>query len=539
MNKVLIVDDESMIRKGLINVIDWKSIECEICGEAGDGIEGMELIKKVKPDIVITDIKMPGIDGLAMIKETKEIIPDGKIVILTGFRDFDYIQEAIKLGAFDYILKPSRIEDITSIVKRAVNEINIKKHKDEELNNLKMEFEKKIPVLRQKFLYDIMFKIIYRKEDIDEQLELYDLHMNNFILMMIETDEEEYENPISQYEKQLYQFGIINTFKESFEKDFTIYNIALTNHQIVFIVQPEEMREDTEETVFSNINNLKNIISNCFDFTITVSVSTWGKGIMELSQKMKEVSEAMQYKFYMGKNSVILFDDIKSFCKSADFSILDNCKETLLESVKAGNEKNVKLALDEIMECINKYSMDKDSVKVFYWNLINSVNSIPVLVNMKETQKLDDMYRMDVYKLIEKCSTAHELNDILEGAALKITSKINLFNQKTINSTLQRAIDYINNHYSESITLNDTAEYAYVSTYYLSRMFTKELGKNFVDYLNETKIEKAKEFLKNTQYKTYEIAEMVGVKDAHYFSKLFKKYTGTTPSEYRDGGILK
>lgn len=191
------------------------------------------------------------------------------------------------------------------------------------------------------------------------------------------------------------------------------------------------------------------------------------------------------------------------------------------------------------MECINKYSMDKDSVKVFYWNLINSVNSIPVLVNMKETQKLDDMYRMDVYKLIEKCSTAHELNDILEGAALKITSKINLFNQKTINSTLQRAIDYINNHYSESITLNDTAEYAYVSTYYLSRMFTKELGKNFVDYLNETKIEKAKEFLKNTQYKTYEIAEMVGVKDAHYFSKLFKKYTGTTPSEYRDGGILK
>jgi YesN/AraC family two-component response regulator len=131
--------------------------------------------------------------------------------------------------------------------------------------------------------------------------------------------------------------------------------------------------------------------------------------------------------------------------------------------------------------------------------------------------ELENMYKN--VSIIEK-----NKNEVLD---------INEDKPKIISATLRRAVEYINNHYQELITLNDVAEYTYLSTYYLSRMFTKELNKNFVDYLNEIRIEKAKEYLKDSRYKTYEIAEMVGIKDPHYFSKLFKKYTGNTPSEYR------
>ena len=108
--KVMIIDDEPIIRKGLRNIIDWKQYDCEICAEAADGVEGAELIRSLRPDIIFTDIKMPEVDGLSMIKEIRENISDCKIIILTGYRDFDYAQEAIKLGAFDFILKPSKIK---------------------------------------------------------------------------------------------------------------------------------------------------------------------------------------------------------------------------------------------------------------------------------------------------------------------------------------------------------------------------------------------------------------------------------------------
>lgn len=527
MFKVLIVDDEPIIRKGLKNIIDWNSMECEICGEASDGKDGMNLIDEVKPDIVITDIKMPGVDGLSMIKETKNIIPDGKIVILTGFRDFEYIQEAIKLGAFDYLLKPSRIEDINSVLKKAVEELKSQRCKDEEFENLKNEFKSKIPVLRQKLLYDIMYKIIYKPQEIMEQLKLYELNIVSFILIIVETDEIENEKNKSQFEKQLYQFGIINAFEENFNDDFIVYNIALSNNKVVFIVQPKEENAEFGEIVYKNVNNLKEVINSCFDFTITVSISSVGKGALDIPEKAKEAEEALAYKFYMGKNSVILFQDLKSLYRPTDLSILESYEKALIQSIKAGNEKNTKAALDEIFACVSENFTDKENVKIIYWNLISSINSISL--SSKVLDGKDDFYRA-----IQMCTDIGELNSLLSDIALKYVSRINSFNRKTINSTLEKAIEYIKLHYSESITLNEVAEYTYVSTYYLSRMFTKELGKNFVDYLNEIRIERAKEFLRQTDYKTYEIAEMVGVRDAHYFSKLFKKYTGMTPSEYKE-----
>jgi two-component system response regulator YesN len=143
----------------------------------------------------------------------------------------------------------------------------------------------------------------------------------------------------------------------------------------------------------------------------------------------------------------------------------------------------------------------------------------------------------EIFSTLDQCECISEFNDILSEIAIDMAHKINSYNRKTINSTLQKAIDYIRENYHESITLNDVAEHTYVSIYYLSRMFTKELGKNYVDFLNEVRIEKAKGYLRDSGYKTYEIAELVGIKDAHYFSKLFKKYTGVTPSEYKSGNL--
>lgn len=541
MFKVLLVDDEAIIRKGLKNIIDWRSLDCEVCGEASDGIEGMKLIKELCPDIVITDIHMPGVDGLSMIKEIRQAIHCcGKIIILTGYRDFEYIQEAIRLGAFDYVLKPSKIEDLTAIIKKALAELQLHSKLEDELSSLKKHFQSKVPILRQKLLYDIMFTVSLKRDEVLEELKLYGMKIDTFLVMVVETDEEEQGSSIkSQYERHLYQFGIINTFEEMMSDVFKVTSVPLNSKMVVFIVQPAEdttdgaFSENLVSNLYKDASNLQELVKNCFNFTVTISLSTIGRGPFELAEKTKEALEALDYKFYMGKSSIILYEDLKSFYKSTDFSVMENYEKQLVQNIKAGNEANTKAVLNDILRCINECKLDKDSIKKLYWNSINLIYSIPAAMHLGSEDRPWSKSITEIFGLVEQCDSLMELNRILEELAVGIAATINQYNQKTINSTLQKAMEYINRKYHEAVTLNEVAEHTYVSTYYLSRMFTKELGKNFVDYLNEVRIEKAKAYLKDSNYKTYEIAELVGIKDAHYFSKLFKKYTGITPSEYK------
>ena len=435
MHKVLLVDDEAIIRKGVKNIINWEALGCMVAGEASDGLEGMEKIREIKPDIIVTDIKMPGLNGLDMVQETKALIPMAKIVILTGYRDFEYLQKAIKLGAFEYILKPSKIEDITAVVKRAVSEIQEEKVKQEEIDNLKKSLEEKIPLIKQKLLYDLLFNINQRNKKLKSEMELCNFSVGKFILSIVEIT----ENDKLQYdEKLMYQQGIINSFLDIFSSPFNIEFFILSEYKIVFILQCDNDLKDFQGEVTHRLRELKEMICGCFNIKINTASSSVGEGALAIHEKMREVlkrTETVNSDFYQ--------EDIS------------------YDSIKELNKNNEEL--------IKSYNADKPS----------------------------------------------------EAESMKIV--------------IRKALEYMRNNYRETITLNDVAEHTYISACYLSRLFTKELGKSFVEYLSEIRIEKAKEFLKQDNYKTYEVAEMVGIKDAHYFSKLFKKCTGITPSEYKDG----
>ncbi len=539
MFKVMIIDDESIIRKGLRNAVNWKVFDCEVVGEASDGMEGYKLINQLHPDIIITDIKMPEVDGLTMLREIRDIIPQSKIIILTGYRDFDYAREAIKLGAFDFLLKPTKIEELNSVIKRAVKELKFQKDKDAEFGKFKKIFEQNIPILREKLLYNIMYEISTNDSEINANLEVLDLKIDKFTLIIAENEIEVKDDAkTEQYNKHLYQFGIINSFDEAFSDRFKVISISLDNNLIAFIVQPLEDSADCFDDISNKSTYIQEIIQNCFGFTITLAVSTEGEGALQLPDKLRECQEALEHKFYIGNNSVIFYKDMDSFFKYDDYSILEKNQKTLIEGIKTGNLIAVKGKLDEITSYIEQASdkIGMEYLKNYYWNTISLINNIRVSISVADNEKKADSKKDigSLYNMIQKCDNVKELNDLLEEIAISVASKVNSFNNKSIKLILRKAIDYLKEHYNEQVTLNEVARNIYVSTYYISRMFKKELGKNFVDYLNEIRIEKAKELLKDVQYKAYEIAEMVGIPDAHYFSKLFKKYVGVTPTEYRE-----
>lgn len=434
MYKVFLVDDEAIIRKGVKSIINWEELGCTVIGEASDGLEGMKKMEEMKPDIIVTDIRMPGVDGLDMIQDTKAVIPKSKIIILTGYRDFEYLQRAIKLGAFEYLLKPSKIEDITAVVRRAIHELQEDKAKQEEIESLKKSLQEKIPLIKQKLIYDLLFNINQKSSRLKSEMELCNFKVDKFVLSVVDID----KNENTQDDNLMYQQGIINAFLDVYSDSFNTEFFILSEHRIVFIVQCNDLLQDFQAEVTNKLDELKEIICGCFKISISIWSSSVGEGPLALHEKMEEVLKKVDRISNSPKEDTICYDSIKELNKNND------------ELIKSHNEEK---------------NIQEESVKVI----------------------------------------------------------------------IRKAVEYIRNNYRETITLNDIAEYTYVSSCYLSRLFTKEMGKSFVDFLSEIRIEKAKEFLRKDNYKAYEVAEMVGIKDAHYFSKLFKKYTGITPSEYKDG----
>ncbi|MBE6022285.1 MAG: response regulator [Cellulosilyticum sp.] len=536
MFKVLIIDDEPTIRKGLINIINWKKYQCEICGEASDGVEGLEKIQAHEPDIVFADINMPEINGLEMIKQAREIVPHCKFIILSGYREFSYMQEAIKIGAFDYILKPSSIEGICEVVRRAVMELKYQIDHQLEIKKLRKCFDESIPILKEKLLYDIIFQININEEEIKEAFKMYGVEIDEFIMIIIDMDSDTKKR--EPYQRQLYQFGIINTVEEMFTESYKVEKIVLNNRQIAFIISSDSDDELLEDTVYKKVHSVQQLVESCFDFTVSISISTKGYEVGELHKKMQECKNALSYRFYMGNSSIILYRDLNGFYQGQDHLAFDGIDKELCEIIKTGNEEDVKRILEKIAKKVVETNLDPEYIKTFYWNLIYEINMIRISIKNLEVQDRELSHDISsLYRLIDQATQVKELQSLLDEVAMSVVHRINRYNKKNINQILQNAIDYIRDHYTMSITLNELAEHTYVSTYYLSRMFKKELGKNFVEYLNEVRIEKAKELLKGNQYKTYEIAELVGIQDPHYFSKIFKKYVNMTPTEYKDSQL--
>ncbi len=535
MYKVLIIDDESIIRKGIKNIINWKQLDCEVCADACDGIEGIELIKTYLPEIIITDIHMPGLDGINMIKQVKDIVPNSKIIILTGYRDFDYVHEAIKCGAYDFLLKPTKIEELTSVLAKAVNEISEQEIKHQEVDRFRLLFEQSIPILRERLLHDIIYGINTNENEIIEKMKLFKIDIKNFVLVIMENDYDE-KSTSTQYDKHLCQFGIVNSFQEIFAEKYEVISIMLNKSRVGFIIQKADKSPIDISEVSERCGYLQEVITNGFGFTVTIAVSSNGVSAMELTEKHKECLGSLEYKSYIGNNAIIQYNDLNSFFRYEDYSTLDNYQKQLLESIKSGNESLVKVSTQNIFRYIAANNININYLKNFYYSTLSSINDIRITVLAAETDKKHEEGKdiASLLQLIEKCDSLEELNSLLEEVAFRIAAKVNNYNNRSIKLVLRKAIEYIHEHYNEQVTLNEVADSIYVSTFYISRMFKKELGKNFVDYLNDVRIEKAKELLKDVKYKTYEVADLVGISDPHYFSKLFKKHSGITPSEYRE-----
>lgn len=503
--KVLLIDDEPIIRKGLKNIINWEQFGCEVCGEAQNGDEGLLMIDNLCPDIVFTDIKMPEMTGLEMISEINQDKNNMKIIVLTGFRDFEYVKEALILGAFDFLLKPTKLADIKKVVGRAIAELDMQKGKNELISNLEKRYSKKLPLLREKFLYDIMMGIITNENEIAEAKKEFELDISNYIVLLASTGMEG---------AKVINYGALHTFCEMLGEDYVLIPVGITNKKSAFIVDTP----DDVELLYSKCLQLQKMMRDSFDMYICIAVSEPTVGIEKILMSYTQCQKAERLMGVMGEGAFMLYSDIKNNAEKYTDTKLLGIGRLILDSLKSGAQDEEAWYITDLeAELKRRDTLGEHERKIVLQIIDNIFEAVPdISVVVDRTQ--------DVFTLVGSLRK-------LYGSAASQNIKASQNNMKLI---LKKAIIFLEENYYKSITLRQVADAVYVSPFYISRMFTRQLGKTMTEYLNDIRIKKACELLKDVEYKVYQVGEMVGIPDAHYFSRIFKKQMSVTPSDYRN-----
>lgn len=539
MYKLLLVDDEEEVRQGIIKKIEWEKYGFQLVGQAENGSEALEIAEKILPDVVITDIKMPFMDGIKLSQELKKSISTIKIVILTGFDEFEYAQKAVNLNVTEYVLKPISSKDLIDILLRLKTQLDDEIARKEDMEALKAHYIKSLPVLKEKFFSSLITSRL-KKDEICEKCRNYGINLKGdcFAVAVVSIDDsilKERHGYLYGEEAELIRSAVLNIVTEIGDMHH-IYNIFIHNDRIVLIISVEEEKSEAiSSEILSTLEEIRQSVEKYLKLTVTIGLGTIEKDITMISDSWGNAVAALDYRLILGSNRIIWIEDIEP--SSKDKIIFDKTMEHELESsIKVGTEKEVSETIDRMF---NKLIDARASFKDYQIYLLEMLTSI---LKAAQSSKVDlaAIFGKD-YNLFVELYRFNDLKHIKNWfmeISLKIRNYIMKDRKDTCELLVEKAKEYINRNYSDSnININDICSYLHISQTYFSLLFKRETKMTFTNYLTLIRMEEAKQLLKTTDMKTFAVARKVGYSEPNYFSYCFKRYFGMSPSEYRNSKI--
>lgn len=502
MNTVLIVDDEVIERKYIRSLLeggDRKHVT--VIGECNNGAAAVETALKMKPDIIFMDIQMPLKDGLEASKEIKQTLPNVQIVILSAFNYFDYAKKAIKVGVHDYLLKPYSDESFQATLDKVLKAVKENETKEEHIHVLKTQVKQYNKMMEKEIIINLANNESTLKHNIEEYM------MNNQLAQM------EMDCIVIKVDSQVALDEIaVNCIKLMTKMDHVIGYMYLNDIiLLVFGTLGEELYKNFTQKVSKYLQT--NYKSECI-----VSI---GNHICHIEQIPDSYLLAIQR---ISKNNP---DNVP---KDKVNVILHEIEEQIFTSLLTGNKQKAKeQALSFLRMIQEKENSNLDYLKSYvvhvYIVLLRKVHDMfGDNVSVKEVGEINaDMQTMGTLK---------EVDRYFQARILEISETVYNQKQSQNDKVVKLAKEYLDQHYKENISLMEVAEEYNISHFHLSKMFKKILGINYKDYLVQVRMEKAKELIRKERKTISEISQEVGYMDPNYFSKVFKKYTGMSPSEY-------
>jgi two-component system response regulator YesN len=517
---IIIVDDEEEVKNRIVSKIP-ANFGFEIVGLASNGYDALELIDKVRPNAVITDIRMPFIDGIQLAKLIRKNYPKTKIAFISGYNEFTYAKVAIELGVISYLSKPITESDVLEFLTKLKNQLDDEYQQVFNQERLDTIYLENLPNLIENQFSSLLQISVLSDSDLNRfKVFDIDLFQGVFLLGIIEIDHETEFIRIEQL-----RIFLLNLLKQKFSRFKNLYCFN-TGFGMVFIINDDELNQEEFESTLYEVVLTKKEFS---DIKIKIGVSNLFDDFKLFPSRVEQARKAMSYSNYLNIGTIIHYKDIVSK-KSLNLKLTATEIKDISYVIKFGSEKEIHTLFQNLIknnELREEYLMNKqyyivNLVQIF----IDFANSLHVEIN--------DIVEGDIIAILSAYHLLSEVFAYLEDLVFTIRkANIQTFQDRS-KDILAEAISYINMNYADaSLNLNDLCEKLGVSVSYLSTLFKKVLETSFSKYLVKLRMEKAQEQLCFTTLKIYEIANKVGYNDIYYFSYSFKKHTGQSPKEYR------
>lgn len=530
MPTMMIVDDEAIFRRGLRAMIAASDKEWDIVADARDGYEALELLEQHRPDVVLTDIRMPRMDGLQLQRIARERFPELQVVVISGYEDFTYAQQSMRSGARDYLMKPVEREELLRVLS-SVKQDWLNKHKEHHHDVVPEGQELRQQVAAQLVAGIMQSNVQQMHLDLLSQIgiELTDPYYN---CMVIKLDKDSVDNDrYRTTDPSLFQLYIQQFVQEMIQFRMKGFSFVFSDTEVAALVNLPDAAEG-ERQLLKLAESVRMQIKSLSNLTVTIGVGRPVKGFESMLTAFREAQMALIYRLVVGGDKVLEYE------QSVKHQLFQSERkkwswEALERAINEGRLHGIDDLVDSVIIELCQQAQTPELVHqqickllIHYYERSEDLGLTKAWLGGRDIRKL----------LIDICSISSrgELMEVSRQLFGSLTAVIAAGNRQLDSDPVAIALHYIEQHYVEPITLTDIAEHVYLNSAYFSTLFKQKVGKTFIEYVTDLRIEDAKKRLASTDEKIASVADATGFSNIRHFNRVFKNETGLVPKEYRE-----
>lgn len=532
MIKAVIIDDDITTVQGLTRSVRWDAFGIQVVGTAINGKEGLEQIEAHRPDLILTDIFMPVMDGIEMLKALREAGNMAEVIILSGYEDFKYAQSAVKLRVSDYLSKPATLDEIERVLKEAVDHISKRDTVEKEERELRELLAYNLPTTKRQLFKGLLepgFCQTAFFQKVSEYLKL-DFSNRYYTVVLIEFFVNRERHTSRPHDLALFAYAVQNIVDELAERKDGVYVADIQRNLLsVIVAAPSDRGQERASRQAKQVaQELLEPVRAYLKLQVWAAVGSVAEHVADIPRSYAASVDLLASRERMSGQPLLLLEDVRESAKPASLRPIESY-QAIVDAVILGQEELVERRIDELTRALREgIAPSIHDLREFAIDIVGIV-SLALHEYGLQIESFHEDFPM--YKELELVFGISDFAGWLRDLMIPICRAMDERSSQKHRKTIDFIKRYVQQHYAEDITLDVIAEKVYLTRNYLSQIFKQETGENYTSYLTRVRMEKAKELLLNGNYKVFEIAQIVGYKNNAYFSQLFKKHTGHYPSE--------
>ena len=528
--RVLLADDEEEIRTGISRKIDWTALGLSLVGEAGNGEEALELAEQLRPDVVLTDIKMPFMDGLELCRRLRQSLPAAKLVVFSGFDDFEYARQAVGMGVSEYILKPINALELSQVLTGLREQLERQRLERRDMETLRRRYEESLPILRELF-YTRLLSGQLRPEQVQDRAARYEIDLPGGLWAAALIHAGLPGDGEGSDRDELVLLSVQSFLGEHFALEGAAARTVLFGDAAAVLVQLSG--EDRFYPLLGELERLSLLAQDYLGVPLTAGVGLICQGPEELHRSVEGARSALDYRALMGGGRVIYIGDLEPQTAAPPFFEEEDQRE-LSAAIKLGTPEQVEQVVWGLMDRLRRTGLSLSKSHLFLLELVTCLIRLARSGGIGVEEVFGPEFTGAV--AISDFSSLEELGRWLGDRCLKLHELLGRQRSDSAWRLVEQAKNYIAGHYAdEHLSVEALCSHIHLSPTYFSTLFKREVGMGFTAYVTQVRMDEAVRLLRETDEKTYRIAERTGYCDPNYFSYVFKRQFGLSPSKFRAG----